>query len=123
MNEVFAFLVTTTRRPEWHRIINARTAGAAKSEYWRDINDCWEVAYTEIRCTKLGKPRSPSPEFQRVAEYRNRPDLHCGTRVKAEGGTGVIVGVNDSCNFEVLFDEDSPVCAGMRGNIHPHYIE
>jgi hypothetical protein len=119
---IFAFDVWVDGT-DWHKVINERTAGRAKADYWRDVTDAWaDVPYTAMRARKLGLPRS-TPNASRVATYRNRPELKCGVRVTAEGGTGVIVDGNGSANFDVLFDDDSPRYAGLRLNCHPAYIE
>jgi hypothetical protein len=122
MNEVFAFDVWV-KGTDWHQVVNERTPGRAKLLYYRSVVDAWpDVPYTAMRVRKLGLAQSTA-KATRVADYRNRPDLKCGVRVKAEGGTGRIVDGNDSANFDVLFDDDSPRHAGMRLNCHPAYIE
>lgn len=122
MSNVFAFDVWVAGT-DWHKIINERTPGRAKRDYHRSVVDAWpDVPFTAMRVRKLGLPRS-TPQAVHVAGLRSRPDLKCGVRVRAEGGTGVIVDGNDSANFDVLFDDDSPRYAGMRLNCHPAYIE
>ena len=122
MSQVFAFDVWV-KDTGWHRMVNARTAGQAKREYHLDVIDAWpDVPYTAMRCRKLGLAQSTA-KANRVAAYRNRPELKCGVRVKAEGGIGRIVDGNDSANFDVLFDDDSPRYPGQRLNCHPGYIE
>lgn len=124
MNEVYAFDVWV-KDTDWHKIVNERTPGRAKREYHRSVIDAWpDIPYTAMRCRKLGQPQTPR-EFTRTALYRGYQggEIKCGDRVKAEGGTGVIVGNNSSANFDVLFDADSPRYANQRLNCHPAYIE
>lgn len=122
MSEVFAFDVWVAGT-DWHKTINARNAGKAKYDYFLDVTDAWaDIPYTRMRARKLGLPESTERAI-RVAKYRNRPELKCGIRVRAEGGIGVIVDGNSSANFDVLFDDDSPRYAGERLNCHPAYIE
>lgn len=120
-NEVFAFEVSVAGE-EWSRVVNARSAGAAKSWYHRDISDAYpDLPFTLLRVRKVGKPHT-CPEFIRNAQYRGMPGLRCGQRVIAEGGRGVVVGHNSSANLDVLFDDDSPRYAGQRLNVHPAYV-
>lgn len=117
MNEVYSFEVSVTGT-DWTKLINARSAGKAKAEYWRDVNDCWDVPFTAIRVRKIGRPET-SENFIRNAIYRGLPDVRCGQRVKVGNACGVIVGHNGSANFDVLFDEDSPRFPNRRLNVHP----
>ena len=100
---------------QWQQIINARTPGQAKVEYWRDVRDAWpDVPYTAIRCRKVG-PAQTSEDFARVAQNRGLPQARCGMRVDAGGRLGTIVGHNSSANFDVLFDD-----AKYPLSVHPH---
>lgn len=118
----YAFEVWPDGKPEWAKVINARSAGKAKAEYHTDINECWEVPFTVIRCRKLGKPQT-SQRFRDNAAYRGVPHVECGQRVIVGDGRGVIVGHNSSANFDVLFDDDSPRYAGQRLNVHPSEVQ
>lgn len=68
----------------------------------------------------------PMADFIRVATSRGLSDARCGQGVEMVGergelrATGVIVGHNDSANFDVLFS-DGPY-AGQVLNVHPHYV-
>jgi hypothetical protein len=118
MKDVFAFEVTV-KGTNWHQVINHATAGKAKAKYWRDVRESWpDVPFTAIRCRKLGSPRT-SAEFVRNAVYRGLPNVKCGQRVQVGQSAGVIVGHNSSANFDVLFDDDSPLYAGQILNVHP----
>ena len=121
-NEVYAFQVSVVGKPDWGQVINARSRGKAKSEYWHDLRESWDIPFTAVRAQKLGLPRT-TPGFARTAEYRGKPDFHCGTRVVVGESHGVIVGSNASANFDVLFDDDAPKYAGLRLNVHPQGIE
>lgn len=121
-NAVFAFELSVAGK-DWSRVINAHTAGQAKQQYWRDVQESWpDLPYVAIRARKLGPART-SDEFKRTAAYRGKPDICCGQRVRVGDATGVIVGHNDNANFDVLFDADSLRYAGLRLNCHPDGVE
>ena len=108
---------------DWTKTVNARTAGQAKRDYHLDVRDAWpDVPYTAMRCRKIGAPHT-SERFKHNACYRGMPDVQCGQRVKVGEDRGVIVGHNDSANFDVLFDDDSPKYAGLKLNCHPSGVE
>jgi hypothetical protein len=123
-DQVFAFKVSV-KGTDWTKIINARTAGKAKYQYWLDVTDCWpDVPITAMRARKYnaGRPYT-SPEFERNAKYRGMPEIKCGQRVKVGNSLGIIVGHNSSANFDVLFDDDAPKYGGQTLNVHPQEIE
>lgn len=126
MNEIsdcFAFDVWVRSRPDFRRIVNARSAGKAKSSFLIDLQDAWpNYRYTDLRVKKIGGAHT-SEQFRRNAAYRGMPDVECGQRVIVGDGRGVIVGHNSSANFDVLFDDDSPKYAGLTLNVHPGSIE
>lgn len=118
---VFAFEVSVAGT-NWSRIVNARTRGQAKRDYHTDVVDAWPgVPFTAMRARKVGPPHT-SADFIRNACYRGVPDVRCGQRVQVGNGRGVIVGHNESANFDVLFDDDSPEYAGQRLNVHPSNV-
>ena len=120
--ELFAWEVSV-KGTEWTKIVNARTRGRAKRDYHLDVRDAWpDVPYTAMRCRKIGAPHT-SESFKRNARYREMPAVRCGQRVKVGEARGVIAGHNDSANFDVLFDDDSPKYAGLTLNCHPSGIE
>lgn len=113
------------RGEDWARIINHRTAGKARYEYLLDLRDAWpEASFADITVRKVGQAYT-SEAHKRTAAYRGRPELTCGTMVEVRSGgqraLGVIVGHNDSANFDVLFDEDTCFAGGI-GNVHPSEI-
>jgi hypothetical protein len=115
---VFAF-DCNVKGTDWHTIVNARTAGQAMVDYWRDVRESWpSIPYTAIRCRKVGRPQS-SEMFQHVARIRGVAGLQCGQRVHVGAARGVLVGAGSGANFEVLFDGDSPKYANQRLFVHP----
>ena len=122
MSEVHAFEVWVASRPEFKQTINARSAGKAKYEYLRSLQETWPgYTFFDLRVRKLGSPRS-SEQFIRNAKYRGVPEARCGQRVSVGEGHGVIVGHNSSANFDVLFDDDSPRYPGETLNVHPDSV-
>ena len=119
--EVFAW-ECNVRGKDWQRTINHLTAGKARYEYLLDLRDAWpDATFADITVRKIG-PAHTSEAFKRTATYRGMPALTCGQRVEVCSGSqralGVIVGHNDSANFDVLFDEDTYFKGGI-GNVHP----
>lgn len=124
INQVCAFEVSVTGT-DWTKIINARTAGKAKYQYWLDVTDAWpDVPLTAMRAKKYngGRPYT-SEAFERNAKYRGLPDVKCGQRVRVGNDEGVVVGHNSSANFDVLLDDDSLKYGGRKLNVHPQEIE
>ena len=113
------------RGTEWQRTINHLPAGKARYTYLIDLRDSWpDATFADITVRKIG-PAHTSDAFKRTASYRGQPDLRGGQRVEVrspEGpARGVIVGHNDSANFDVLFDADTYFKGGV-GNVHPSEI-
>lgn len=105
---------------DWHKAINAVSAGQAKAEYYRDLRDSWpDIPFTALRVRCVGRPRT-SPDFIRCAEYRG-VSFRCGDAVSVDGDPGVIVGHNSSANFDVLFEGGR--YKGQRLNVHPASIQ
>lgn len=121
-SDLFAWEVSV-KGTDWTKIVNARTSGQAKRDYHLDVRGAWpDVPYTAMRCRKIGAPHT-SERFKHNAAYRGMPDVKCGQRVKVGEARGVIVGHNESANFDVLFDADSPKYAGLKLNCHPSGVE
>lgn len=117
-----AWDVTVAGRPEWVERVNAYTSGQAKARYYTGLKESWpDIPFTALRCRKAGSPHS-SAAFIRNAVYRGHPTLRCGQRVRVGTAVGVVVGHNDSANFDVLFDADSAKYAGLTLNCHPSDI-
>lgn len=103
----------------WKMIVNHTSQGRAKSTYLLALEDGHRsVAFTDVRCRKLG-PAYSSKEFLRVAAERGMPHLRCGMRVAAGGLDGFIVGHDYSDRFKVLFAEGSRL-AGVIRSVHPN---
>jgi hypothetical protein len=83
------------------------TAGQAKSAHFRHVRDAWpDTKFTDILVRKDGGPKT-SREFLRVAAARGVPHARCGMVVRVAAQWGVLVGHNDSANFDVLFTTGS----------------
>lgn len=118
MTGVSSFLVWAGADSSTGRTVNHRSAGAAKYAYMMDVRDCWpDVKITDMHARKVGGPVTTAA-FKRTAAYRGMPDLECGQAVTVNGRPGVIVGHNDSANFDVLFGPGSQ-WNGAICNVHP----
>lgn len=105
---------------DWHRVVNARTAGQAKSVYWRDVRESWEsVPFTAVRVRRLGTPQD-TETLRHVAQYRG-VSFKAGDRVNCGGALGYVVDGGSGACFTVLFDEDS-LYKGGRLVVHPSDI-
>ncbi|MEJ8837733.1 hypothetical protein [Ramlibacter sp. AN1133] len=100
-------------------IINSTSRGKALGEFFHSLDG--DYPFTDLRARKVGPPRS-SEAFLRTARYRGLPNVRCGDRVLVGRDTGVIVGHNDSANFDVLFDRDSRY-KGLVLNVHPSELK
>lgn len=120
---LFAFEVWLKGHEQHRRVVHHRTLGKAKYSYLLDVGDSFPdgLPWALVRGRKLGPPVQ-GERLTRVAEYRRRPDLTAGRRVKVGDALGYIVDGNSSANFNVLFDEDSRYGGGCL-NVHPADIE
>lgn len=117
-NQVFAW-ECSVKGAGWSRTINHFTAGKARYEYLIDVRESYpDVTFADISVRKVGAAQT-TEAFKRTARYRGLPDLQCGQRVTVGQARGTVVGHNDSANFDVLFDADSPEFAGLTLNVHP----
>ena len=110
------------------------TAGKAKADYWRDIQDPYpDIKYTDITCRCLGFLYVPNvvsrgskirrtqaaeeayQKLKRTAHDRGVSFAEIGMRVEMDGRAGVIIGSNSSANFDILFED------GYVGNCHPNW--
>jgi hypothetical protein len=120
---VRAFEVYPCRKPEWSAVVNACSAGQAKSIYARSLWDPWpDIPFTDLRCRVAG-PAFSSAQFIRTAAGRGLPEMRCGARVAVGQATGTVVDADCSANFVVLFDCDSPAYAGARLSVHPSELK
>lgn len=124
---VFAFECRVKGTSTGGTIVHDRTRSKARYSYLLNVRDCYpDITFADIDVRKVGAPIT-TEAFKRTAAYRGMPDLRVGQRVKVRvyrdgvnvEARGAIVGHNDSANFEVLFDDDSPVFAGATLNVHP----
>lgn len=88
---------------DWHTVINAFTAGRAKSEYLRHVQDAWpDVKYTDVISRLVGAP-ADNRNFLRTCEYRG-VDYHVGQSVRCGESEGMLTGeIGAGSNFEVEF--------------------
>lgn len=106
---------------DWQRIVYALSAGKAKYEYLMDVRESWQnVSFKDLTCRSVRSFRQ-TDHFERTAKYRGVPGARIGMEVKAGGCRGVLVGSNDSANFDVLFLEGP--AKGQTGNVHPGSIK
>lgn len=117
MEPVFAFACRVRGMFDGHEtIVNARTAGRAKYEFWCNVEDAWPgLPFTLIRVRKVGAPVTTA-SHEHTCEHRHRPDLAAGARVRfaRDGRTGTVVGSDSSANFRVLVDGERVPC-----HVHP----
>jgi hypothetical protein len=104
------------RGSEHETIYHDRSPGKAKRRFFVDL-DMQCIEYTDIRVRVAGEPQT-TDGIRRTAEYRGVPFVRAGMRVQVDGDWGVIVGHNDSANWDVLFDDDSRY-KGQVLNCHP----
>lgn len=120
---LFAFEIWLKGHEAHARVVHHRTLGKAKYAYLLDISDVFPdgLPFDLVRGRKLGAPVN-TDKLRRVAEYRRRPELVAGARVRVGEALGYIVDSNSSANFNVLFDEDSRYRGGTL-NVHPSELE
>jgi hypothetical protein len=112
---VRAYSCWPKQRPDWATTIHAFTPSAARCEAWRGIREAWDgIKYTDMRSRFIGAPVTDD-DFRRVAESRGVPFARVGMGVIVDGKPGVLVGANDSANFDVMFE------GGRVGNCHPNW--
>lgn len=111
------------RAYETETLICAETAAKAKYQHWLQLDDCFEdfrmyLHFVES-CRCLRKARKEDyyqkhHDFEKNKRYRGVPLCDYGTEVELRGKRGFIIGANDSCNFDVKFED------GIH-NCHPNY--
>jgi len=108
----------------WRSTIIARSAGAARYEWLRQLKECCytvqdgdeyvDVSFQHIRVRKAGGlTMAQLAAFADVAKRRGVPFARIGMKVEVGGRAGVIAGYNGSANFRVFFDD------GGEGYCHP----
>lgn len=98
----------------WGRwTVVAETAGKAKYKHFQYMREFWDVEFQEflkyVTCRKVGPASAKSffgnkEQFERNCIYRNIPFAYQGMRIEVAGKMGTIVGSNNSCNLDVVFD-------------------
>lgn len=98
-------------------VVNADSPGQAKYRHFLMLDDLFEDFGTYLSaiksCVKVVKNPAiifgDEREFRRTAIYRHVPEAYLGMSVELSsqfhGRKGIIVGANDSCNFDILFDD------------------
>lgn len=105
---------------EWTREICAETRSKARYRYLLDLWDSYpDFSFKDITVRCIGAPRTDS-DFERTARNRGVPFAKVGMKVECEGRAGVIVGRNNSANFDVLFTEGKH--SGQVLNCHPNWM-
>lgn len=105
-------------------LVNSETAGMAKYKYFLTLDglfDSFQQYLQSVRsckCVAFANRDNFSCckgyDFEKTKKYRQVPLAEIGTVVELNGNRGVIVGANDSCNFDVAFGN------GVY-NCHPHH--
>jgi hypothetical protein len=111
------------RKPEYTSHIVAETAGAAKYQYYQELEST--LTFGElipwIYCKKIGVANvfdlfTDKARFEDVCRQRGITFAYQGMRVEVEGQSGIIVGGNLSGNFDVIFDGKQ-----RSSNCHPYW--
>ncbi len=102
---------------DWVKSVYALTRSKARYLYWQDVVEAWDgVKLTDV--TARGVPIYASHDVRTVFEARRIPEAFIGMTIHVYGKEGLIVGVNNSANLDVMFN------AGTKqesiGNCHPH---
>jgi hypothetical protein len=118
---VYAFEVWVAGTDWPPQVINARTRGKAKYDYWLRVTDAWsDIPITAMRSRRIGSVRNVGQLFEQVCRIRQMPaGFRCGSRVACGEALGTVVGSDSSANFLVLFDDDAPEMAGVECHMHP----
>lgn len=104
-------------------LICAETAGKAKYQHYLQLDGVFDsfdmYLYFIEKCQCLRKAQKEDyfrkdRDFDKTKNYRGVPLADYGTEVELRGKRGFIIGSNDSCNFDVKFDN------GIF-NCHPNY--
>lgn len=104
-------------------LVSAETASKAKYQHFMRLDGLFgsfaEYLHWVESCKKLNRNNKedyfrPAESFDRTRRYRGVPLAECGMEVDLKGRRGFIIGDNDSCNFDVCFED------GIW-NCHPNY--
>lgn len=78
----------------YHQFFHAPSAQHAKYEGYLHLQDCWqEVKYIDMRSRLEYKGSALCPRIKHIAEYRGKPWVRAGMKVKSkyDGAEGLIV--------------------------------
>jgi len=108
---------------KYSETIIAETRGKAKYEYYRNLQECFDITFKDfvkhVRCKKIGLASAESlftdkKEFERMCQNRGLSEFaYQGMKVEVAGKKGTIVG-NYGFNLYVVFDGE-----WIRANCHP----
>jgi hypothetical protein len=106
----------------YSKTIMATSASKARYQCLLGLRDAgWSPKFQDIHVRSVSAvPIRILADFARVAVYRGLPFARIGMKVEVEGHSGVIVGKNDSANFDVCFT--SGPRKGTTGNCHPKWM-
>ncbi|MET3290592.1 UNVERIFIED_CONTAM: hypothetical protein ABID98_003162 [Brevibacillus sp. OAP136] len=112
---MFEWALSIRDEDTWgRRTVVAETAGKAKYEHYQYMREFWDVKFQEflkhVTCRKVGPASAKSffgnkEQFERNCVYRNIPFAYQGMRIEVAGKMGTIVGSNNSCNLDVVFED------------------
>lgn len=107
---------------EFSTTIFAQSASKARYQCLLGLHDAgWDgINFQHIRVRSTSSvPARKLDAFAHTAKYRGLPFARIGMKVEVGGHPGVIVGPNDSANFDVFFT-GGPF-AGSTLNCHPNW--
>ena len=115
------------RERRYSTVVYAISAGKAKYDRLLDLWDAWgsdgtwnaePISFATLTCRRVGEFQPLS--LRRTAVYRGVPFVRAGMTIEVGGDRGVIVGSNDSGNFDVLYTGGKH--NGMTLNCHPTWM-
>lgn len=111
---MFEWVLSIKGEERWgKRTVVAPTASKAKYEHYVYMKEFWDVDFKEflnwVQCRKVGPASAKSffgdkEQFERICERRGIQFAYQGMRIEVAGKMGTIVGGNNSCNLDVVFD-------------------
>lgn len=108
---------------ETETFICAKTAGKAKYKHYLQLDELFDDFNIYLKyideCNYIHKTKKEDyfrkdRDFNKIKNYRNVPLADYGMNVELNGKRGFIIGCNDSCNFDIKFDDSVFNC-------HPNY--
>lgn len=105
---------------DWTRIVYAFTRSKARYKYWRDVHEVWDgVKIMDVTSRAVAMPQTDEG-FANTARKRGVPLAKIGMHIEVGGEPGILVGKNDSANFNVFFEAGQH--AGQELNCHPNWM-